>query len=219
MLIKPAAVVTNYTQKMVDRGFLEFDWVPDRYELTPPEGQEFEEEPSPSPPPKVEKPRPKPVKVSDSKKAGKSGGEDVEMAEVEEARPKRTIKRTEKARQLFEDDDDDDDEYEITPPLAPRPSQGGASTRSSGGRGASSSKRPMLTVSHVEVPAKRTRRATSDVASSIAEPEPVRSMRDLSSLTFEAGTRVDLSLFPGVVPPVSVPSFPSQGARAAHPFL
>ena len=218
MLIKPAAVVTNYTQKMVDRGFLEFDWVPDQYELTPPEGQGFEEEPSPSPPPKVEKPRLKPVKVSDSKKAGKSGGEDVEMAEVEEARLKRTIKRTEKARQLFEDNNDDDED-EITPPLAPRPSQGGASTRSSGGRGASSSKRPMLTVSHVEVPAKRTRRATSDVASSIVEPEPVRSMRDLSSLTFEAGTRVDLSLFPGVVPPVSVPSFPSQGARAAHPFL
>ena len=218
MLIKPAAVVTNYAQKMVDRGFLEFDWVPDRYELTPPEGQEFEEEPSPSPPPKVEKPRPKPVKVSDSKKAGKSGGGDVEMAEVEEARPKRTIKRTEKARQLFEDEDDDD-EYVITPPFVPRSSQGGDSTRSSGGRGASSSKRPMLTVSHVEVPAKRTRRATSDVASSIVEPEPVRSMRDLSSLTFEAGTRVDLSLFPGVVPPVSVPSFPSQGARAAHPFL
>ena len=218
MLIKPAAVVTNYAQKMVDQGFLEFEWVPDRYELTPPKGQGFEEEPSPSPPLKVEKPRPKPVKVSDSKKAGKSGGEDVEMVEVEEARPKRTIKRTEKARQLFEDDDDDN-EYEITPPLAPRPSQGGASTRSSGGRGASSSKRPMLTVSHVEVPAKRTRRATSDVASSIAEPEPVRSRRDLSSLTFEAGTRVDLSLFPGVVPPVSVPSFPSQGARAAHPFL
>ena len=218
MLIKPAAVVTNYTQKMVDRGFLEFDWVPERYELTPPEGQEFEEEPSPSPPPKVEKPRPKLVKVSDPKKAGKSGGEDVEMAEVEEARPKRTIKRTEKARQLFEDEDDDD-EYVITPPFVPRSSQGGDSTRSSGGRGASSSKRPMLTVSHVEVPAKRTRRATSDVASSIVEPEPVRSMRDLSSLTFEAGTRVDLSLFPGVVPPVSVPSFPSQGARAAHPFL
>ena len=219
MLIKPAAVVTNYAQKMVDRGFLEFDWVQDRYELTPPEGQGFEEEPSPSPPPKVEKPRPKPVKVSDPKKAGKSGGEDVEMAEVEEARPKRTIKRTEKARQLFEDDDDDDDEYEITPPLTPRPSQGGASTRSSGGRGASSSKRLMLTVSHVEVPAKRTRQATSDVASSIVEPELVRSMRDLSSLTFEAGMKVDLSLFPGVVPPVSVPSFPSQGARAAHPFL
>ena len=218
MLIKLVAVVTNYTQKMVDRGFLEFDWVPERYELTPPEGQEFEEEPSPSPPPKVEKPRPKPMKVSATKKAGKSGGEDVEMAEVEEARPKRTIKRTEKARQLF-DDEDDDDEYVITPPFVPRSSQGGDSTRSSGGRGASSSKRPMLTVSHVEVPAKRTRRATSDVASSIAEPEPVRSMRDLSSLTFEAGTRVDLSLFPGVVPPVSVPSFPSQGARAAHPFL
>ena len=219
MLIKPAAVVTNYTQKMVDRGFLEFDWVLDRYELTPPEGQGFEEEPLPSPPPKVEKPCLKPVKVSDSKKAGKSGGEDVEMAEVEEARPKRTIKRTKKAKQLFKDDDDDDDEYEITPPLAPRPLQGGASTRSSGGWGASSSKRPMLTVSHVEVPAKRTRRATSNVASSIVEPEPVRSMRDLSSLTFKAGTRVDLSLFPGVVPPVSVPSFPSQGARAAHPFL
>ena len=218
MLIKLAAVVTNYTQKMVDRGFLEFDWVPDRYELTPPEGQGFEEEPSPSPPLKVEKPCPKPVKVSDSKKAGKLGGEDVEMAEVEEARLKRMIKRTEKARQLFEDDDDGDED-EITPPLAPRPSQGGASTRSSGGRGASSSKRPMLTVSHVKVPAKRTRRATSDVASSIAEPEPVRSMRDLSSLTFEAGTRVDLSLFLGVVPPVSIPSFPSQGARAAHPFL
>ena len=213
MLIKPAAVVTNYTQKMVDWGFLKFDWVPDWYELTPPKGQGFKEEPSPSPPPKVEKPRPKPVKVSDPKKAGKLGGEDVEMAEVEEARPKRTIKRTEKARQLFKDNDDD--KYEITP----RPSQGGASTRSSGGRGASSSKRPMLMVSHVEVPAKRTRRATSDIASSIVEPEPVRSMRDLSSLTFEAGTRVDLSLFPGVVPPVSVPSFPSQGARAAHPFL
>ena len=155
MLIKPAAVVTNYTQKMVDWGFLEFDWVPERYELTPPEGQEFEEEPSPSPPPKVEKPRPKPVKVSDSKKAGKSGGEDVEMAEVKEARPKRTIKRTEKARQLFEDEDDD--EYVITPPFAPRSSQGGDSTQSSGGRGASSFKRPMLTVSHVEVPAKRTK--------------------------------------------------------------
>ena len=156
MLIKLAAVVTNYTQKMVDRGFLKFDWVPDRYELTPPKGQGFKEELSPSPPLKVEKLHPKPVKVSDSKKAGKSGGEDVEMAEVEEACPKRTIKRTEKARQLFEDDDDDD-EYEITPPLTPRPSQGGASTRSLGGRGVSSSKRPMLTVSHVEVPAKRTR--------------------------------------------------------------
>ena len=98
MLVKPAAVVTNYTQKMVDQGFLEFNWVPDWYELTPPEGQGFEDEQSPSPPLKVEKPRPKPVKVLDPKKAGKSGGEDVEMAEVEEARLKRTIKRTEKAR-------------------------------------------------------------------------------------------------------------------------
>ena len=60
MLIKPAAVVTNYTQKMVDRGFLEFDWVPECYELTPPEGQEFEDERSPSPPLKAEKPCPKP---------------------------------------------------------------------------------------------------------------------------------------------------------------
>ena len=44
-------------------------------------------------------------------------------------------------------------------------------------------------------------------------------MKDLSGLTFEAGTRVDPFLFPGVVPPVSVPSFPSRGARATHPFL
>ena len=70
MLIKPAAVVTSYAQKMVDRGFLEFDWVPDRYELTPPEGQGYGGERSPSPPPEAEKRRPKPIKVSPTKKAG-----------------------------------------------------------------------------------------------------------------------------------------------------
>ena len=158
------------------------------------------------------------MKVLATKKAGKLGEEDMEMVEVEEACPKRTIKRTKKVRQLFEDEDDED-EYIITPPFAPRSSQGGDSTWSLGSRGASLFKRPMLTVSHVEVPAKRTRRTTSDVASSIVEPEPVKSMKDLSGLTFEAGTRVDPSLFPNVVPPVSVPSFPSRGARAAHPFL
>ena len=172
MLIKPAAVVTNYTQKMVDRGFLEFNWVPDRYELTPPEGQGFEDKQSPSPPPKAEKLHPKLVKVLATKKAGRTSEEDVEMVEVEEAHPKRMIKRTLKARQLLEDEEDNN-EYVITPPLAPHPSQGGASTRSLGGQGASSSKRPILTVSHVEIPAKRTRQATSDIASSIMELEPV----------------------------------------------
>ena len=107
-------------QAMVDKGFIEFGWAPEQFELRLPKGLESEEERSPSPPPKV----------SSTKKAGKAGGEDMEMAEAEEVRPKRTVKRTAKARQLEEKD-----EYVITPPLAPRPSQGGASTRASGAGG------------------------------------------------------------------------------------
>ena len=82
----------------------------------------------------------------------------------------------------------------------------------------SSSKRPILTASHVEVPAKRTKRATSDVAPPIVASQPIRPMRDLSGLTFDAGTKVDLSLFPGVGPPVSVPSCHSRDSGAANPF-
>ena len=208
MLIKPATVVVNFAQRMVDEGFIKFDWVPEPYQLRLPEGQEFVDEES-SQPPKAGKERPKPTpRVETTKKVVGAGAEDVQMAEVEQFPPKRLVKRTPKARQLAEKEDEDD----LPPKPAPHYSQGSISTRSSGVRGTSSSKRTVVTASHVEVPAKRSIPATSSTAVlPTVNLEPERPKLDLSGYSFEEGTTVQELWIPNVKTPVSVSSQQSEG--------